>query len=80
VKVPYGRESFLEPLVSCKVANREVRAEDYLRLNKEQIPITKLGTDPSTKAQGKLNRNRIGGIMAAESFTVLHLASLEETR
>jgi hypothetical protein len=48
-----------EPLVSYKacpeyisgVANREVRTEDYLRLNKEQIPTTKLVTDPSINSE-----------------------------
>jgi hypothetical protein len=30
-----------------------------LRLNKEQIPTTNFGADPSTRAQDKPSRNRI---------------------
>jgi hypothetical protein len=37
VQVPYGRESCLEPLVSCKVVYREVCTEGSR--------TTKLGTD-----------------------------------
>jgi hypothetical protein len=38
------------PLIFAGVANREVRTEDYLRLNKEQILTTKFGTDPSVNS------------------------------
>ena len=42
------RTGRFEPLVSCKVADREVGTKGYLRLISEQIRTTKLGSDPST--------------------------------